>query len=213
MSKYRLSVAIPCFERPARTRRIINNLLAQNINGWEAFIIGDGCPYFDEMIESKEVEYFIKTAESNGNKIHCFNLEENEGGCGYHILNYAKLHAQGEYFLILNNDDWIEPNHFEHYLSEIENTDWDLLLYNAYADFVLPGAIREPSLQLGGVGHSEIIVKTELAKQVKHSSEYGHDWEFIKGLISSGAKHKVASSNECTYHVMATQGRTKEMID
>ena len=61
MSKYRLSVAIPCFERPARTRRIINNLLAQNINGWEAFIIGDGCPYFDEMIESKEVEYFIKS--------------------------------------------------------------------------------------------------------------------------------------------------------
>jgi len=213
MNRYRITAALPCFGRPARTRRIINNLLAQTINNWEAFIIGDGCPYFDEMINSGEVEYFIKVAKEKGNKIHCFNLEKNYGGCGYHILNYTKAYAQGEYFVVLNNDDTIKPDHFEYYLSEIENTDLDLVCYPTTLEFNLPPQTRFPYLQIGHIGHSEIITRTKTTKQFKHSSEYGHDWGFIHDIIKNGGKHKISSSKKTTYHVKSAQNRHNEMLD
>ena len=88
-----------------------------------------------------------------------------------------------------------------------------MVLYSTYVDYLLPGAVRQPELKLGGVGHSEIIVKTQIAKQFSHSPEYGHDWEFIENIITSGAKYRVALSKECTYHVRSTQDHTKDMID
>lgn len=198
----RICIIVPCYLRPARTRRIINNILAQNINNWEAFVIGDGCPFFYTLFYSREADFYKKLAEEKGNKLHLFNLDKNYGGYGYHILNYGIQNTKAPYFVIGNNDDIIEPNHFEHYLSEIENTDFDIVAYRTFCAFNPPEfCIRKTVFELGGVGNSEIIVKTETAKQFSYTSEYGHDWEFIKNILSIG-KSKLADSHQQTYRVM-----------
>ena len=51
----RLSVSMPCYGRPQRTIRAINCIANQSINGWEAFVIGDGCPVMQDFIDS---DYF-----------------------------------------------------------------------------------------------------------------------------------------------------------
>ena len=88
-NQYRLSIVVPCFKRPARTRRIINNVLAQTINNWEAFIIGDGCDLFDSLFESGEADFYKQTAEKNQNK---FLTEQNK--------NYQGIYSSQSYELI-----------------------------------------------------------------------------------------------------------------
>lgn len=199
MEQPRISIVIPCWGRPARTRRIINNVLSQNINKWEAFIIGDGCSHFQDMIESHEVSFFKKTANENGNILHCYNLDKNYGGFGYHIMNYAIANATGEYFIFGGNDDIILPNHFEHYLSEIEGTDLDLVYYNTY---ICPTqSTRNSNLTGGQIGHSECIFRTDFIRNIHHQSSYGHDWDFIQKIIERNPKYKKATSEYCSYIV------------
>ena len=132
MSKYKITIVLPCWGRPLRTRRAIENILYQDINEWEAFIIGDACPHFQEIIDSGDAQLYKNIAERSGNRLHIFNLDEHKGGYGYWILNYALEHAEGEYFIFMGNDDIILNNHFQHYLSEIQGTDFDLVYYNTW---------------------------------------------------------------------------------
>lgn len=211
MDKIRISIVVPCYGRPERTKRIINNILNQSINGWEAFIIGDGCPFFQKMIDSGEVEQFIKRAQDNGNILHCYNLDKNYGGHGYFITNYAVKNAIGDYFIFAGNDDILYNNHFEHYLEEIENTDLDLVYYNTFNG--PNNKVRTPTLQISCIGHSEIIVKTELLRNFEHTSNYGHDWGLINFLIQNGVKHKKSNSDKYTYVVTHLPGITIDTID
>ena len=145
MNAKRISIVIPCYKRPARTRRIINCISRQTINNFEAFIIGDGCSDFQELLSDPIYQDWVKCMEVAGNNIISFNMDQNYGGCGYHIINYAIQNATGKYFVFTANDDIILDNHFEHYLSEIENTDYDMVCYptliRPYGD-----AIRIPHL-------------------------------------------------------------------
>jgi len=198
---YKLSIVVPCWERPARTRRIINNILAQkcDYHTWEAFVIGDGCPQFQNMIDGGEVDYFQKQASKRGNKFHMFNMDKNYGGCGYHIVNYAVENAFSNYFIFAGNDDILTENHFIHYLSEIEGTDLDLVYYKT---FVCPeNKIRDPKLVYGSIGHSELIIKTSIVKKTKHMSGYGHDFDFIQQVLKLSTKMKKAESPNQTYVV------------
>lgn len=207
MEEKRISLVIPCYGRPARTRRMIDCISNQTINNFEAFIIGDGCPDFEKLLTDPFYQDFLAKMESLGNRIISFNMDRNYGGCGYHILNYALEKSTGKYFVFGANDDVIANDHLEFYLSGIENTDYDMVYYNS---LVLPyeHPIRNSDLSLGHIGHSEIIVKTETAKKMPpHKPEYGHDWLFIKDLIDSGAKiSKTANTEKTTYTVMSITG-------
>jgi glycosyltransferase involved in cell wall biosynthesis len=211
MEEYRISIVVPCFERPQRTRRIIGNILSQTINNWEAFVIGDGCPHFQKMIDSGEVNGFIKEAESKGNKLHCYNLSKNHGGWGYHITNYATENAKGKYMVFAGNDDIILENHFEHYLSEIEKTELDLVYYRTFV--ATHNFIRDPELKKDRVGHSELIVRTDIIRDIKHHNEYAHDWSLIEEIIKKGAITKKAISDKITYIITHSPGITIDTID
>lgn len=201
MSQYRICAIMPCWGRPARTRRMINNILAQDINNWEAFIIGDGCPVFNGLFESGEASFYQNLAASKGNKLHMFNLEKNYGGYGYHIINYGFKNNNSNYIVILNNDDIISPEHFRHYLSEIENTDLDMVAYKTFMKFLPPHhCIRPVSFHNGFVGHAEIIIKSTTARQYESVAKYGHDWKLIQEINSRG-KSKIASSSHFSYFV------------
>ena len=115
--------------------------------------------------------------------------------------------ATGEYFLFVGNDDRLLPNHFEHYLSEIENTDYDLVAYNS--DIMPENRILIPKWEGCQVGHGNIIIKTDtLKKAPKVQASSTHDWSLIDELIKMGAKTKLAESQQCTYLVTSVNSQT-----
>ncbi len=179
---------------------------------FEAFIIGDACPDFQSLISSDEFALWKSSMKQLGASIESFNLHENYGGHGYYIRNYGIQNATTSYIVFVDNDDVIAKDHFEHYLSEIEGTDYAMVYYNT---LVRPSndQIRYPELRLAGIGHSEIIISTDIARKVpQQTSEYGHDWKFIEGIVNMNLPIKKASSNKTTYYIMSV-GPEKHRID
>lgn len=198
----RITVSMPCYLRPERTKRAIECILNQDINDWEAFIMGDKCPYFQDLIDSGYLQSIKEEQVLKGNIIHFFNSPEHCGGWGYKLTNHAIQNAAGKYFIFMDNDDVILPNHFRNYLSEIENTDYDLVYYSSV---LVPNGIndkRNTSIAPSCIGHCDIIVRTEVARVVHpHDYSYMHDFNFIYEICKSG-KCKKASTSEATYRVM-----------
>jgi glycosyltransferase involved in cell wall biosynthesis len=195
-----VTISLPCFGRPARTRRAIECISNQTINNWEALIIGDGCSVFQEILESDWYVNWIADMEAAGNKVVTKNLERNFGGFGFHITNLNIQNATGEYFVFYANDDVILPNHLEHYLKYIEGTSFDFVYYNSY---ISPKAqLRWSNMGFGGVGHSELIIRTDFLKTLPaHQPGYGHDWSLIEAMTSRTKMYKKAESAAHTYDV------------
>jgi glycosyltransferase involved in cell wall biosynthesis len=209
----RLSVSMPCFGRPQRTIRAINCIANQNINGWEAFVIGDGCPVMQDFIDSNYFKDIIEMCSYNGNDLIINNNPVNQGGHGFAITNRNIEEAEGKYFIFFANDDIILPNHFENYLSQIEGTDLDFVYFNSQ---VKPtNSLRVSRLEYGMIGHSELIVRTEFLRQMPtHNEHYGHDWALIQSMITeSFGNHKKAENCPATYHVMSLSDNREQGID
>lgn len=209
----RVTLSIACYGRPQRTRRIIDCVLAQTAKGWEALIIGDGCPVMQEIIDSRDYEAAQAEAERNGNRLVMVNLPMNMGGHGYHIHNTNIHQAKGAYFCLAANDDIILPEHLENYTTFMEeNPILDFAYFPSRLGF--NNSIRATVLSYGSIGHSELIVKTEFAKKMPpHGPEYGHDWTFISNLLDGGAKHQSAFWRPATYIVMGTPACREAGID
>lgn len=197
--EYRLTVSIPCLGRPKRTKRAIEAILNQDTHGWEALVTGDHCPDFQRLIDSGWLETKAREAAWMGNSLVYKNLPDRTGHCGTYITNENIQNAKGKYLIFFANDDLILPNHFSHYL-EIEDTDLDYMYFNSYLAPLKQ--VRNSKLAPSEIGHSEIIVRTSLAKKAKpHEPKYGHDWQFLYDIMQGG-KGKKSQSTLTTYHVM-----------
>jgi GT2 family glycosyltransferase len=207
----RITLSIPCYGRPKRTIRSIECISNQNIDGWEALVVGDCCPIMQDYIDSNYFLDLQKEARKNGNILSIDNLPKNYGSCGYFITNMNIQNAKGKYFVFYANDDIILPNHFENYLSSIEDTNNDFVFFDSYVYPYKSDRISE--LRYGGIGHSELIVKTEfLQKMPPHSKEYGHDWHLIRTMMEQG-KYEKAISKPKTYFVMSVPNNLEQGID
>ena len=207
----RLTLSMASYQRPQRTMRSIECITNQNINGWEALIVGDGCPFLNEILPTDALDPYYAKAEEGGNTLIVENLLENMGGYGYHIINQNIERAKGEYFIFYANDDIILPNHFENYLSAIEGTDLDFVYFNSN---IMGEYTRNTNLNFGHIGHSELIIRTEFLKKMpKHTNTYGHDWDLIQNMINAGAKYTKADSHPPTYIVKSLQNKREQNID
>ena len=127
------------------------------------------------------------------------------------ITNRNIEEAEGKYFLFFANDDIILPNHFENYLSQIEETDLDFVYFNS--EVKPTNSLRVSRLEYGMIGHSELIVRTEFLRQMPmHDAEYGHDWSLIQNMMQNG-KNKKAENCPATYYVMSLSDRREQGID
>lgn len=211
MNAPKITISLPCFGRPERTIRSIECILKQNINNWEAFIMGDGCPHFQKLIDNRYLETIKRKQEKKGNIIHYFNNKINSGGHGYVLTNLAIQNAAGKYLVFYANDDIILKNHFENYL-QIAKTNHDFMYFDTWIDPIQQK--RKAVLAPSQIGHSEIILRTDLAKRLKnHGAHYGHDWNFIEEMakLGRGAKSK---TDVITYHVMHVPSfGTRDVID
>jgi len=95
----RFTVAIPTYNRKELISRTLKSLEDQTFKDFEVVIIDDGSTdgtdeYIKEYMEDSnmDIRYF---SQSNGGK--------------HMALNHAIEKAQGEFFLILDSDDWLLP--------------------------------------------------------------------------------------------------------
>jgi len=207
MGDYRITISMPCFGRPKRTVRGINSILEQTITDYEALIVGDGCPVFQNIIDNRER---LLSPVSSGAKLVLENLPKNYGSYGYHITNMNIQRAEGEYFLFMANDDLIEPNHFEQRLKYIEDTEYDFVYFNTR---IRPdgGYVRKPILERHCIGHSELIIKTSFLKSMPpHRDKYEHDWDLVGDMLSNGAKCRYIDKSP-TYTVMSFRHDEEEI--
>lgn len=207
----RLTLSMPCYGRLKGTIRAIECIANQTANNWEALVTGDGCQVMQDFLDSNYFADIIKDCKAKGNDLIITNNKVNQGGHGYAITNENIRIARGNYFVFFANDDVILPNHFENYLSAIENTDLDFAYFDSY---VAPRrANRVAQLQYGMIGHSELIVRTDFIREMPiHNEHYGHDWALISEMARLG-KHQKAQGFAPTYHVMSLSDNREEGLD
>lgn len=184
-----LSVVLPCWRREELTYRILENIDKQTYTNVELFILGDCCPIFTKMMQSERFQNLIESFKNKFANVVVMNFE-NHDGTSAQAINYAIANAQGEYFIWLSNDDQIYDFHFEKYYTKCKEKDSQLGYFDTLLD---PGdgklITRYPFLALTKIGHSELCVKTEIAKKAPpHSKIYGHDWQFISWCVNNGVK-------------------------
>jgi hypothetical protein len=191
----RVTISMPCWLRPQRTRRAITCILKQTMPDWHAVVIGDACPHFEHILEEGWLDDRRFTA---------FNTPVHNGGCGYMATNFAIEHAAGTYFLFYANDDIISPGHMEAYLGQIEGTDYDFV----YCDYMAFDKLMNTKLRYARIGHSALIVRTKFLQEMPpHSPDYGHDFDLIRNMVKAGAKYRKAGLMLPTYWVASGNKR------
>jgi Glycosyl transferase family 2 len=184
-----ITLSMPVFHRPLRTQRMIRAILGQTMPNWEAFVIGDCCPYFsnhDDLLSDP--------------RFWAWNQHRNGGSWGYQITNLSIQHATGKYFMFLGSDDLIALDHLENYLSEIDGTDYDFVYFNS----MVLGKKARYRIQYGHIGDNALIIKTEFLKRMPpRKPDYGHDFKLITNMIAAGARFK-KSHKEPTYYIMTS---------
>ena len=199
----KITLCVPCYKRPQRTLRAMECVVNQDMNGWEAYFVGDGCAAFQNLLDTKQFEPLIQKAEQNGNKLYVYNLENHSGGWGHDVRNHIIAKANSEYTIFMDNDDLVETNHFSNYYETIKATENDFMYFDT---FIVPyNHKRDAQIRFGSIGHHEIIVKTELLKKMpKQTSFYGHDWTLVENIVRTmGVRYSKAENKPTTYLVKA----------
>ena len=71
LKRPKITAVLPCYRRPIGARRQILNICKQDINEWEAFIVGDNCPDFESTILTDvEINKNLNRARRRGNIVH-----------------------------------------------------------------------------------------------------------------------------------------------
>ena len=207
MGKYKLSIIIPCYQRPQRTLRIFDCIISQSFYSYHCMLISDCCDSFHSQLSYG----MFDRSYDNRNKIEFIELDKHYGGWGYKAREMGIDKSDSEYTIFVDNDDVILPNHFENYYNSIANTDFDFVYLNS---FVEPNnLIRNAELSYGSIGHSELIIKTSFLKKMpKPKDSYGHDFDLVMDMINAGAKHS-KSFNNPTYIVKSIPNKIEPNID
>lgn len=215
-----ITIIMPSFNRPQRTRRAIRCILNQKFKGhWQALIVGDCCPVIAEMLESGEATKYMEEAKMQGNSMAIFNLPIHYGNWGYQSRTTAIKLAFSHYTIFFDNDDIILPTHLENYYSKIEFTDNEFMAFctKLYpienADRTI-GKKRVPEIENGKIGYQEIIVKTEFLKRMPPQDPvYNADWHLIQNMVNTGARYEIIYDNPLTHMIMGVGELREQNID
>ena len=215
---YKITLAVPCFGRPERTVRALDCVMNQDMDGWEAYFVGDKCPNLQEFIDNGKAAQYIERAKEKGNKLAIFNLPYHYGGWGYQARNTVIKLAHSEYFMFMDNDDVIKKHHFSHYYEQIKKTEYDFMYFNTWIDPIenasgIRGRLRDAKLEHGLVGHQELIIKTDFLKKMPpQKKSYQQDWDMIDDMVKAGAKYS-KGTGEPTHIIMGVGELRETEID
>lgn len=120
-----ISIIIPVYKAENYLRQCLDSILQQTYTDWEALLIDDGSPDNSGSICD---EYAEKDA-----RFKVFHIPN--GGVS-NARNVGLDHAQGEYVMFIDSDDWIDNNTIETCLGQIKANDLDLLQFGALREHI-----------------------------------------------------------------------------
>lgn len=211
----RITISLPCYERPERTLRAIKSIIDQTTNGYELLITGDHCPNFESAYFKAKMAEFIPFAESCGNTIILTNNRLHCGYWGTEIRNEHIRAAKGRWLMFMGSDDVLLPKHLENVLKFVEGTDLDFAYFDTYVEPLK--CARNTQLKHGMIGHQEIVCNTQVLKKMPpHKPYYGHDWELVHNLMLHSLEkknYKKPVNYPQTYIVKSIKGKQEIGID
>lgn len=119
----KISVIVPVYKAEPYLHRCVDSLLAQTFQDFEVLLVDDGSP--DRSGEICD-EYAQKDS-----RVRVFHKEN--GGVSS-ARQYGMDHAQGEYTIHADPDDWVEPTMLEELYQKAKEEDADMVICDFYVD-------------------------------------------------------------------------------
>ncbi|EOH86862.1 hypothetical protein UAS_01324 [Enterococcus asini ATCC 700915] len=197
-----VSVIVTCYNKAPFIKQCIESIFNQSIQTIELLVINDG-----STDESDEI--IRKTIEKSPFKKTDYVNQKNLGACL--SRNIGLDWAVGEYILIVDGDNYLEPNHIEKSLNTLLESDSDIVycsLKNSDTGEVL---IEAPDFSLGRLITVNFIDTCSLFKKGILGSHrfdpelnrlFMQDYDFFLSLIHSGAKATKVPNLYLNYRVL-----------
>lgn len=115
----KVSVIIPVYHVEKYLRRCLNSVLKQTYDDYEIICINDKSPDNSDKILAQYAKKFP-------NKISVYTNEENLG-LG-RTRERGLRHAEGEYVMFIDSDDYIKSDYIEAYVGAMENGSYDMVI-------------------------------------------------------------------------------------
>ena len=116
-----VSVIVPVYNASSTLRKCVDSLLAQTLKDYEVLLVDDG-----STDESSAIcdEYAVKNS-----RVKAFHKAN--GGVSS-ARQFGIDHAQGEYTIHADPDDWVEPEMLEDLYKKAKETDADMVICDFY---------------------------------------------------------------------------------
>lgn len=188
-----VSVGIPTYNRKEGLLKSINSVLAQSYPHIE-LIIGDNCsPDYDEE--------FINRIKGLDPRIKYIRHEKNLGPVGN--FAFLKCAANGDYFMWLADDDWIDANFIEKCVEFLDrNPEYALVngSVNYYKNSSFFCTVKPTRLEQGSPQERIInyyrtvadnavyygLMRRNIAQTINLKNVIGSDWLFVAGIAYLG---------------------------
>lgn len=191
-----LTVIMPVWKRPQRTRRAIESWQGQIDSRSELLCIGDG-----PESGLKDIEKEYEAYGDFGGRLKFIHMPKHEGKWGTAPRNHGFDLARGKWVCFLDSDDYLLPGHVGSRIAMVSTDIVDVAIGSSIIRHPAKDEIRTASLVQGQLGNSEMTIRTSFAQAVKfQSGEYGHDFTFAVDLYKAGARFALFPS-ECSYVV------------
>ena len=185
MESLMISVIMPCnlglysgaaTERPLKLRRAIDSFLEQVYAPKELIVVSDGCSHTSQLIETQYSDQYPKIRSVEIKRQINFSGQVRK--CGISL-------AKGDVICYLDSDDIFAKGHLRAIADNFKDNDWIFFDDTLWKGDLPSSPRRICNLAMGSCGVSNIAHKRSLDVSWEGCDGYGHDWEFIKKLMSA----------------------------
>lgn len=167
----KVTIIIPVYNSEKYISNCINSILNQTYKDYEILIVNDGSSDNSQKIID---EYKVK----NPNKIISIN-QENKGVS--QTRNESILKANSKYIMFVDNDDYLDNDYIEKFVSTIESGDFDIVL-GGYRRITETGKILK-QISLKNEEWSKFMIPAPWAKIYKKEFLIKNNITFLKNNI------------------------------
>ena len=117
----KISVIVPVYNAASTLRKCVDSLLAQTLNDFEVLLVDDG--------STDESSTICDEYAGKNSRVKAFHKAN--GGVSS-ARQFGIDHAQGEYTIHADTDDWVEPEMLEDLYKKAKETDADMVICDFY---------------------------------------------------------------------------------
>lgn len=163
MSSYKLSFVVPIYGVEQYIRQFAESVFNQTYEGVQYVFVNDG---------SKDASMYILNSVIDEKYSHLRKdiIIVNQENQGLPVARKTGLaHATGEYILLIDSDDWVEPTMAEKLVKAIDETGADLIYFGFYKERLRRRSLKQER-------HYTIEQKETFVADLYNYRAFGYTW-------------------------------------